>query len=266
MNEVTLERIKKLSSALEGLNPWQLEIVEEVVEQFHQPYVHIERLEESDIVNDCFLSYFGDTLKLHHIFSKEAFTKDKFEYALERIANLCGNSAQLAPRGNPGHDITVDGEKISLKTQADRSIRIGKLHISKFMELGKGEWSDSVSDLVGLRQQFFEHMKSYDRIFSLRCLSRKSEKWHYELVEIPKTLLEEADSGKLSIVTTSKQNPKPGYCDITDINGEIKFQLYFDGGTERKLQIKNLFKKYCIVHAEWIFSTETSNPSTSLSL
>jgi type II restriction enzyme len=260
MNEVTLERIKKLSSALKGLNPWQLEVVEQVVEQFQKPYIYIERLEESDIVNECFLNYFGDTLKLHHTFSKEAFTKDKFEYALERITNLCGNSAQLAPRGNPGHDITIDGKKISLKTQADRSIRIEKLHISKFMELGKGEWSDSVDDLVGLRQQFFEHMKSYDRIFSLRCLSRKSEKWHYELIEIPKTLLEEADGGKLRIVTTSKQNPKPGYCDIADTHGEIKFQLYFDGGTERKLQIKNLFKKYCIIHAEWIFSTEISNP------
>jgi len=127
MAEDILERIEKLSSALKGLSSWQLELVEQVVEQFHKPYISIERLEESDIVNECFLNYFGDILKIHHTFSKEPFTKDKFEYALERISNLCGSSSQLAPRGNPGHDITINNVKISLKTQADKNIRVKKL-------------------------------------------------------------------------------------------------------------------------------------------
>jgi len=51
----------------------------------------------------------------------------------------------------------------------------------------------------------------------------------------------------------SKQNPKPGYCSVTDDEGNVKFKLYFDGGTERKLQIKNLRKDLCIVHATWEF-------------
>ena len=54
-------------------------------------------------------------------------------------------------------------------------------------------------------------------------------------------------------MTESKQFPKPGYCDVINENGEMKFQLYFDGGTERKLQIKNLLKTHCIVHAVWEF-------------
>ncbi len=33
----------------------------------------------------------------------------------------------------------------------------------------------------------------------------------------------------------------------------MDFQLYFDGGTERKLQIKHLLKSLCVVHAEWKF-------------
>jgi len=124
------------------------------------------------------------------------------------------------------------------------------------MELGKGEWSNSIEHLEGLREQFFDHMKAYERIFSLRCLSKKPERWYYELVEIPKSLLEEARSGNLRMLTTSSQNPKPGYCDVESESGELKFQLYFDGGTERKLQIRNLLKQYCVVHAKWIFSTE----------
>lgn len=256
MIEDPSERIKRVSSALKRLNSWQLELVEQVVEQFQRPYILIERFETSDIINECSLHYLGDILKLHHTFSREAFTKDKFEYALERVLNLCGKSAQLALRGNPGHDITINGVKTSLKTQADRSIRAHSLHISKYMELGKGEWVDSIKQLEGLREQFFEHMKSYERIFSLRCLSRKSDRWEYELVEIPKSLFEEARNGTLRIVTMSRQTPKPGYCDVRGENGVLKFQLYFDGGTERKLQIKNLRIEYCVIHARWIFATD----------
>jgi type II restriction enzyme len=164
--------------------------------------------------------------------------------------------AELAPKGNPGHDITIDRIPCSLKTQADANIKEDTLHISKFMELGKGRWSARVKDLEGLRDQFFAHMTAYDRIFSLRCLSKDPKHWQYELVEIPKSLLEEAKDGKLSIRSQSTQSPKPGYCDVTNPYGGLKYQLYFDGGTERKLQIKNLRKDLCIVHATWAFSTE----------
>jgi type II restriction enzyme len=250
------ERIERLCVALKELTDGQLELVEQVVDQLNKPYILIERLESSDIVSECLLHYFGDALRIHHSFSKESFAKDKFEYALERTANLCGITAELAPKGNPGHDITINGIQVSLKTQADKRIREDKLHISKFMELGKGEWSDAVEHLEGLRRQFFEHMEAYERIFSLRCLSKKPSRWHYELVEIPKSLLEEARNGSLRILSDSKQNPKPGYCDVEGTDDKFKFQLYFDGGTERKLQIRNLLKKYCVVHATWIFSTE----------
>ncbi len=49
----------------------------------------------------------------------------------------------------------------------------------------------------------------------------------------------------------SKQNPKPGTCTVIDAAGQVKFQLYFDGGTERKLQIRQIDKRLCTVHATW---------------
>lgn len=75
----------------------------------------------------------------------------------------------------------------------------------------------------------------------------------YELVEIPKVLLLEARSGELRMMTDSKQFPKPGYCYVRDESGTEKFQIYFDGGSERKLQIRRLVKRYCRVHARWQF-------------
>jgi hypothetical protein len=68
---------------------------------------------------------------------------------LERVARLNGIDAELAPKGNPGHDITVTGQTISLKTEAAKAIKKDKIHISKFMEMGKG---DGEGRLVRSRQ------------------------------------------------------------------------------------------------------------------
>jgi len=205
----------------------------------------------SDFAGERFIADFGDTLRLHHVFSEEPFTKDKFEYALSVILSACGHRAALAPKGNPGRDIEIDGKRFSLKTQADKGIKATTLHISKFMELGKGKWGTDERDLKGLRDQFLAHMQQYDRILSLRYLSHVGSR-HYELVEIPKSLLELAADGTFEMKHDSTQNPRPGYCRVHD-GVELLFELYFDGGGERKLQVRHLLKQRCIMHAEWRF-------------
>jgi type II restriction enzyme len=251
MSNDRARQIQLLVERLYGLSDSQINWVEAIVSQF--TVVHSYEIIDSNLFDTCMLDSFGDALLIHHCMSKESFSKDKFEYVLERVANFCGKDSQIARRGNPGHDITINGERFSLKTQADRSIRENEIHISKFMELGQGQWGDIPEDLMRLRDQFFRHMNSYERILSLRTLSKSPNDWIYELVEIPKVLLLEARGGELRMMTSSKQFPKPGYCYVRDEFGEEKFQLYFDGGSERKLQIKHLLKKYCCVHARWQF-------------
>jgi type II restriction enzyme len=77
----------------------------------------------------------------------------------------------------------------------------------------------------------------------------------YELVEIPKALLLEVANCELVVCTDSMQNPQPGYGYVRDAAGQLKYALYFDGGTERKLQIKHLRKDLCQVHATWTFGS-----------
>ena len=120
------------------------------------------------------------------------------------------------------------------------------------MELGRGDWGDCPDDLVGLLIQYLEHIERYEKVFILRAL-QKAPHWKYELVEIPIPILKLAADGKLEMKLESKQFPKPGYCYVLDEQGNTVFNLYFDGGGERKLQIKNLNKGYCRVHAEWDF-------------
>lgn len=247
---------------MEGLTDPQLTLIESIVDKLNVPYEILWSYDDSDLAIGNFTQLFGDYLKVHHCLSREALSKDRFEYALEDICNQVGLEARLADRGNPGQDITINGQKFSLKTQADKKIKTDEIWVSKFMELGKGDWTDKIEHLEGLRVQFIEHMNSYERIFQLRFLSNNNKTYpdntyHYELIEIPKTLLLESRNGSLVYSEKSQQIPKIGSCNIFDDSNNLKFQLYFDGGSERKLHIKKLLKKYCTKHAEWKFSLET---------
>jgi type II restriction enzyme len=227
----------------------KIDWLESVLKEFSVPRTY--KLSPSSFLDLNMLERIGDALLVHHSFSQEPFTEDRFEYVLEQVCRKSGRNAYLAPKGNPGHDITIDKIRFSLKTQADSSIKLKEIHISKFMELGKGKWGTDVADLHGLRDQFLKHMQSYDRILILRNLRRHPKPGFYELVELPKNLLEEARDGAFEMMQKSPQNPKPGYCRVFDRNDTLKFELYFDGGGERKLQIRHIRKDLCFLHATW---------------
>lgn len=245
----------------------QLGLVSVIVDTFSQE-ITAKRNSKSDVVDDAVLVAFGDFLKLHHSLSSAYLDKTRFEVAVERILRALGRKAQRpTSRTNRGHDITVDGSRWSLKTHGDSGIKKDTLFISKFMELGGGEWGNSdLRDIDGLRDQFLHHLGGYDRIFQLRYFHKAEpgasfETHVYELVEIPKALMLEAKGGSLAWSDRSRTNPRCAYCTVTDESGATKVRLYFDGGGERKLQIKDLPKSLCIVHAAWEFATPI--PTTS---
>jgi type II restriction enzyme len=245
-----LNLVRFLAQKLVELTPSQLDWVGAVIRQFHLPH-EFQRKEDSDLVTPLVLEMLGDALRIHHAFSRQALSKDRFEFALERSLSRAGIQAELVSnRTNRGHDITIGRVPVSLKTQADAGIRVDSLHVSKFMELGKGPW-----ELPLLRSLFLEHMKSYERILQFRCLVPGPTSYLYELVEIPKDLLMQGASAELVIQQQSRQTPKPGYGNVYDADGKLKFALFFDGGTERKLQIKAIRKDLCTVHATWRFDS-----------
>jgi Type II site-specific deoxyribonuclease len=251
-----LDRSKRIIAIIKTLPESKLVWIEQVAKV-------LSTSSKFTLINETFLTSewvtaFGDGLLIHHAFSDEPFTKDKFEHSMVQTAKIIGLKADFASKGNRGHDITIGSTKISLKTQADKNIKNETLWISKYMELGKGEWSDKLEQLESLTAMFLEHLKESEKILVLRCLG-KGPIWHYELVEIPKSILEKSQSGKFEMKFDSRQNPKPGYCHVKNENSELDFQLYFDGGSERKLQIKNLRKSLCIVHAEWYFELNSLN-------
>jgi len=244
-----------LNESLAALSAPRLRVLADIVQAFSVEMT-TSRWADSDFASEDFTKVFGDVLLVHHTLSSDSFTKDKFEHGICAALNSVGISAELFLRGNPGADIRVRAEAWSLKTQADRNIRRDIIHISKFMELGQGRWS-TASDLEGLRGRMFTHMENYDRIFTLRALSAgrtyPDDSHHeYELVEIPKSLLLRSVDFPCIMHDNSRQSPKPGSCSVVEAD-ELLFELYFDGGTERKLQVRKLAKSACQVHASWRF-------------
>ncbi|ART03426.1 hypothetical protein ACN9PN_28905 [Klebsiella pasteurii] len=200
--------------------------------------------------NQKFIDNFGDRLITHYFNSNRPLTKTLFEHAFNDSLNESGMQSQLAEsRTNPGYDITIQNIKASLKTEAARNISQKNIHVSKWMELGKGKWV-----LEELLARFLAHLNNYDKIFTLRYIKPTYLTFKYQLIEIPKTLLLESKNAHLVVMENSTQDPKPGYGYVFDQNGEKKFSLYFDGGSERKLQIKHLNVSLCIIHAEWCYT------------
>lgn len=243
------KEINELISSFNQLTPAQQNWIKSTILAFSAAR-KFERANDSDLITDTALYSIGDRLLTHHAASRQALSKDRFEFAFEAALTMAGITAELVPsRTNRGHDITINGVPVSLKTEASATIRDNLIHVSKWMELGRGEWS-----LPLLLNHFLEHLRSYDRIFTMRRLKEIDSSMRYELVEIPKPLLLEASNCHLEVCTNSKQIPKPGYGYVKDNQGLLKYSLYFDGGSERKLQIKHLRKDLCKVHATWTFS------------
>lgn len=243
----------ELIEALLNLTPAQQEWIKSAIKSFGSSY-NFWRAPDSDLITEEVLYSLGDRLLSHHAGSHQALSKDRFEFAFESALNAAGISAKLVKsRTNRGHDIDISGIPVSLKTEAAANIKDHSIHVSKWMELGRGKW-----ELPLLLDLFLEHMESYDRIFTFRRLKDEDTKIRYELVEIPKALLLEAKNCELEGRPKSKQTPQPGYGYVRDKAGKLKYSLYFDGGTERKLQIKHLRKDLCKVHATWTFDLSTA--------
>jgi type II restriction enzyme len=230
----------------DGLTPGKLEVVCEVVEALKVPIRTT--IPAGSPISEVMGERFANLLLLHRWLTDTPFTKEKFEYALVDIFKRAGFEAALADPGNPGHDVTLNGTRASCKTQANKAINADYVHISKFMELGKGEWTDQLAHLAEQRERFLAHLERYDVIYVLRHVTGR-----YELLQYDPVILKLAADAELEMVSKTKQTVKPGYCRVYR-DGILLYELYFDGGGERKLQIKKLRRDLGTVLAEWDFN------------
>lgn len=246
-----IQPIDSLLSDVAQLTEAQRAWVRSFVQQFKLDH-DFKRLKTSDLVTDTVSEEVGNLLRIHHAMSKRSLSKAPFEYAFEKALQLSGYPAKLALSStNPGYDLTIGSTRVSLKTEAAKNVKEHQLHVSKWMEMGTGAWDPPNVQLP----RFLNHLNGYDRILSLRCLKQTGSEYWYELVEIPKELMLESQYGTMEMAAKTRQDTSPWYCRVKDATGKPKYSLYFDAGSERKLQVKALLKEHCIVHATWRFSS-----------
>lgn len=205
----------------------------------------IEYLLDSDIFPRRAADALAVRAKVHHASSDRAISKEAAEDALLEVLLSAGADAKLAPKNNPGHDMTIDGQRVSIKTQGDRTISDTKIKISKFMEAGAGAWPTTAEGFESLRLGFIDHLTRYERILMIRKLRRRDN--HYEILEIPKEVLMEVLEGEIVLAGNDgaaifSRNP----------DGSTRFKLLFDGGGVRKIGIHSLDKHLCTLIANVI--------------
>jgi hypothetical protein len=132
--------IPKITAQLETLREPQLALVDHLVGLLQIP-VQIFKGDGPNLISDEWASHFGDSLVAHHANSLDEFRKERFEHAYLRACRLCGIAASKPlSNTNPGYDLIIGGQRLALKTQADKKIKTSIVEISKFMELGSYDW------------------------------------------------------------------------------------------------------------------------------
>src|SRR5574341_2422689 len=101
------QRISEIVQKIPALTDGQLFWLDRVIRVFEG--AHTFQIVGSDLFDRNTLENFGDALRIHHSFSAEPFSKDKFEYVLEKVLTLSDRKAILAPKENRKHDIEIEG-------------------------------------------------------------------------------------------------------------------------------------------------------------
>ena len=91
--------IELLVKAMPELTAGQLQWLQRVVYVFAAS--HNFRLNKTDLFDETTLQNFGDAIRVHHSFSSEPFSKDKFEYVLVKVLKMSGHTASLAQKETP---------------------------------------------------------------------------------------------------------------------------------------------------------------------
>ena len=197
----------------------------------------------SPIMSEDFVREFQATLLIHHYFLKAPLATNSFEAAFVRAARAAGHEVVPAPDGQRFWDVEIDGRKISLKSTAAASLRVGTLHISKLCEAA---WIQDMRS-ASLREEatkelFADYTSIVDSIIQLRLFKKKAL---YELVEIPTALL-----AQVADVPRAEFAPDGPTIGIPVGKNPPDFTLKLDR-SDAKITLANINKEVCSVLGNW---------------
>lgn len=240
-----------LLSTLQSLTEPQLAILSRMATAMQKPVAGTHK-PDSDIVTPAFFTAFGNELLLYHAVHENKLSKKTFEHLFMYAALAAGRKAYINKNSTAAEgDVKLDREWLSMKTQADKQIRSGKIYIQKLME---ARWIRNYEDKAEIVRQASsripEHVRRYERVIMLRAFETPANHLTYELVEIPRELFIRLEN--IGVEAYSDRNKYGSTSvEVRGEGGELLYRMLLDGSVE-KIRIFGLLKSVCIVHGEWI--------------
>jgi Type II site-specific deoxyribonuclease len=195
------------------------------------------------ILNVGFAQEFRAALAIHHYYLRATLGTNFFEAAFKKAANAAGHHVQAAPDGGRFWDIELDGKKISLKSSAASSMRLGKLHISKLCEAA---WIQDVRGAAAreeaTKRLFAEYTSIVDSIIQLRYFRATQT---YEMVQISSNLLRQVAEVPRS--EFAPDGPSIGI-PVGQVNRDFTLKL---DRSDAKITLANINKNVCQVLGLW---------------
>ena len=167
----------------------------------------------------------------------EALVEQAFNRAKKPYTIIEGSGRNLA-----GHDLLVEGQKISLKTETGKGTNPDLISITKLCTTEREPW-----DAPTLIERVLAHLSRYDVILMLRAIWRLPL-IHYQLLEIPIDSLRLIETAELQGVGKRKGRQSLG-ADVL-LADQVIFHVHFDG-SDGKCQIRNLRVSNCALLEEW---------------
>ena len=245
--------LDELKATLDTFSPVQVEFVARTVESLASPPSADVRAEGTWLTDsEEWIEYFGLALSVHHGTTTEPLGLTSFENVFR---NACAHMNWFVDK--PGSatrrfvDVVVQPDKhperrLSLKSTAAKSQRMGSLHISKLTEAA---WIQDVRTAKARRQRLLELFRDYQdavtHIVMLRAFRKNGETPHlYQLVEIPASIFDSIQSARLKDFNSDA--PKIGCL----VRGEVAALIAIDR-SDAKITVRNVKLSACTVHAEW---------------
>jgi len=276
---------KDLAEAISNLSFTQKQLLHKIIDSFEVGVV-VTVNPDSDLCKDPkFSEYFSNLFCVYHSITEHKFEKKSFEFAFKHASISSGYESKInSNSSHQGEDVTRGLEKISLKTEGEKSkntFKISKFSEARFIANYKTEIeeneiralpssdnskNDKMKMLLSRRKKVLlpklieefqktlkHHLSNYDRIIALKTganeIDEKIVSYSYRLIEIPKELL-------VKSLCLSDKDFKPlkgngGTSAAVKVDGIKLYGVTLDGSVE-KISITGIKISECITHAEFV--------------
>jgi hypothetical protein len=200
----------------------------------------------SGVFDDAFLIAIKTLVNVHHSIYPlvppqgiyfEALVEKAFTTARKPYTIIEGSRRNLA-----GHDLLVENNKISLKTETGKGTDPNSISITKLCTTEREPW-----DVPTLTSRVLSHLRRYDIILMLRAIWR-IPLVHYQLLEIPIDDLKLIETAEF--VGVGKREARRSLAANIMLNNQVLYRAHFDG-SDGKCSIRNLRVDNCVMLQEW---------------